>query len=168
MADKLCVGLIASAHGVRGLVKLRSFTHDPEAIATYGPLSDETGSRVLRVHLQSSVKDFWIARIDGVTDRDQADALAGTHLFVDRSALPAPDDPEEFYHADLLGLRAERQDGLVLGTVAGIHDFGAGDVIEVRGETGATHWLPFTRDAVPVVDVAGRRLVVDPPREVEA
>lgn len=168
MSARVCVGQITAAHGVRGMVKLRSFTTDPAAVAAYGALSDESGGRRFRVTLAGTAKDAFLARIEGVTTRNEAESLAGLRLFVDRSALPEPDDEEEFYHADLIGLRAERADGTLFGTVAAIHDFGAGDVVEIRTPDGAAETLPFTRAAVPVVDVAGGRLVVDPPAVVEA
>lgn len=168
MAERVCVGLIAGPHGVRGLVKVRSFTETPAAIEAYGPLTDEAGQARFRLTLLSQVKDCWIARVDGVTTRDKAEALQGRHLFVERGALPAA-GPDEFYHADLLGLRVETIDGDRLGQVVAVHNFGAGDVLEVRPDTGGVSlWFPFTAAAVPVVDVAGGRLVVDPPAEVEA
>lgn len=167
MSTKVCVGQFAGSHGVRGLVKLKSFTDDPKAVAAYGPLSDESGSRRFRVTLQGSVKDLWLARVDGIATREQAQALAGVRLFVDRSALPETEDEDEFYHADLIGLRAETADGAPFGTVLALYDFGAGDVLEIRLPDGRTELLPFTRAVVPVVDVKGGRLVVEPPDVVE-
>ncbi|HYD31035.1 MAG TPA: ribosome maturation factor RimM [Azospirillaceae bacterium] len=169
---KICVGQIVGVHGVRGLVKLISFTENPAAVVAYGPLSDEAGKRFFKVELMSTVKDHWLARIDGVADRTAAEALKGVRLHVDRSALPEPEE-EEFYHADLLGLRAELVDGTALGTVLSVHDFGAGDVLELtlapgfkdaagKGRSGVTA-IPFTRAVVPVVDVKGGRIVVDLP-----
>ncbi|HEY0832541.1 MAG TPA: ribosome maturation factor RimM [Azospirillum sp.] len=168
MSTKVCVGQFAGSHGVRGLVKLKSFTGDPKAVAAYGPLSDESGTRAFRVTLQGSNKDLWLARVDGVTTREQAQALAGVRLFVDRSALPDTEDADEFYHADLIGLRAERADGTPFGTVLALYDFGAGDMLEIRTPDGRTELLPFTRAVVPVVDVKGGRVVVEPPDVVEA
>ncbi len=167
MRRKVCVGQFTGAHGVRGMVKLRSFTADPAAVASYGPLSDEAGRRSFRVALAGAAKDAFLARVEGVTTREEAQALAGLNLFVDRDALPEPEDEEEFYHADLIGLRAERADGTAFGTVAAIHDFGAGDVLEIRTDRGVEA-LPFTRACVPVVDVKGGRVVVDPPAVIEA
>jgi 16S rRNA processing protein RimM len=159
---RICVGQILGAHGVRGLVKLASFTEDPEAIAQYGALTDEAGTRTFPVEIVGSNKGNWIARIDKVDDRDVAQALAGTRLFVDRSALPPPDE-DEFYHADLIGLRAELADGTVLGTVAAMHNFGAGDIVELAMLSGKKPLLPFDRETVPEIDTAGGRIVVDPP-----
>jgi 16S rRNA processing protein RimM len=158
------VGQIAGAHGVRGLVRVRSFTEEPEALTAYGPLTDESGRRGFRLELLSRQKGHWLARIDGVGDRNAAEALRNTRLYVERAALP-PTGEDEFYHADLLGLPAERPDGTPLGTVRAIHDFGAGDVIELTGPDGRPLTVPFTREAVPVVDPARGRLVVEPPDE---
>lgn len=168
MGTRVCVGQFAGAHGVRGMVKLRSFTAEPAAVASYGPLTDETGHRTFRVALAGSAKDLWLARVEGVRSREEAQALAGVRLYIDRAALPAPADEDEFYHADLIGLPAERVDGGVYGRVKAIYDFGAGDVLEVLTEDGRLDLLPFTRACVPVVDVKGGRIVVDPPAVTEA
>jgi len=136
-ADRICVGAISGAFGVRGEAKIKCFTDDPAAVGDYGPL--ET--------------------------REDAEALKGTRLYAERSALPPPDD-EEFYYADLLGLRVEMADGTVLGKVKAVQDFGAGDVIEyLPAGGGESLYLPFTREVVPTVDVAGGRVVVELPGE---
>lgn len=168
LSNRVCVGQFAGSHGVRGLVKLRSFTDDPAAVVTYGPLSDESGKRRFQVSLQSTVKDLFLARVEGITTREQAQELAGVRLYVDRAALPATEDEDEFYHADLIGLRAELADGTRFGIVKAVFDFGAGDVLEIRTEAGALEMLPFSKACVPVVDVRGGRLVVDLPAIVEA
>jgi len=167
MTSKLCVGQFAGSHGVRGLVKLRSFTQDPADVAAYGPLVDETG-RSFRVTLQGKAKDLFLAKVDGVATREQAQALAGLRLHVERAVLPETGDEDEFYHADLIGLRAERADGSLYGTVKAIYDFGGGDVLEIRVGSGALEMLPFSKACVPVVDVRGGRLVVDLPAVIEA
>jgi 16S rRNA processing protein RimM len=159
---RICVGQILGAHGVKGLVKLASFTEDPEAIASYGDLTDETGERIFSVTLVGAAKDHWLAKVEGITDRDAADALKRTQLFVDRENLPPPDE-DEFYHADLIGLRAELPDGTSIGTVAGLHNFGAGDIIEIALPSGKKPLLPFDRETVPEIDMAAGRLVIDPP-----
>jgi len=165
--NTVCVGQIVGVHGVRGLVKLKSFTEDPAAIAGYNPLTDQTGARTFTVELQSSMKDYWLARVQGVNDRTAAEALRGVHLHVDRDRLPPPEDEEEFYHADLIGLPVFRPDGSDIGTVVALHNFGGGDMLEVR-LSGRTVMVPFTKALVPVVDVPGGRIVADPPEDLLA
>lgn len=161
--ERVCVGQITAAHGVRGLVKLKSFTGNPRAVAGYGPLTDRAGGRVFRIRLMSAAKDHWLAEVGGVRDRNAAEALAGTRLYVERRLLPEPEEGE-FYHADLIGLPAFLPDGARFGSVTALYDFGAGDMVEIRMEEGGrTVLIPFTLAAVPVVDVAGGRITVDPP-----
>jgi 16S rRNA processing protein RimM len=160
--DRVCVGIIVGAHGVKGAVRVKSFTEEPGDVAAYGPLSDEAGRRSLRLEVIGGTKGAVIARIEGVSDRKGAEALAGTRLYLPRAALPEP-EADEYYHADLLGLAAELADGTPLGKVCAVHDFGAGDVIEVERDGGASLLVPFTRQIVPVVDLKGGRLVINPP-----
>jgi 16S rRNA processing protein RimM len=159
---RICVGQILGVHGVKGLVKLASFTEDPEAIARYRPLTDERGTRSFTIALRGVQKSHFLAHIDGIDDRDVAAALTGTRLYVERDLLPAP-DVDEVYHADLIGLRAELPDGTPFGAVAAIHNFGAGDLIEIVQPGGKRPVLPFNRAGVPEIDIAGGRIVVDPP-----
>jgi 16S rRNA processing protein RimM len=159
---RVLVGEIVSAHGIRGSVKLKSFTADPAAVAGYGPLTDEAGRRRFALRVTGAVKGLLIADVEGVRDRNAAEALRGVRLYVDRDRLPPPDE-EEFYHADLIGLPATTVDGRPFGTVAAIFDFGAGDMLEIRLTDGRLVQVPFTKAAVPHVDVAGRRVTVDPP-----
>ncbi len=160
--DRVCLGVITAAHGVKGLVRVKSFTAEPEAIARYGPLEDESGQRRLELQLVGAARGVLLARLPGIADRDAAERLKGTRLYLARAALPVPGD-EEYYHADLLGLAAVLRDGTVLGRVRAIHDYGAGDSIEIERAQGGIVVLPFTRAAVPEVDLAGGRLVVEPP-----
>lgn len=163
-AARVCVAAVAGAHGVRGLVRLKTFTEVPEDCAAYGPLSSQDGSRIFKVELQGRHKALLLARIEGVSDRDQAEALRGTRLYVERAALPEPEQEGEFYHADLIGLAAELRDGSALGRVRAVYDFGAGDTLELTGTPdGKPLMVPFTLAVVPEVDIAGGRLVVDPP-----
>lgn len=158
---RVCVGMISGAHGVRGLVKVKPFTEDPEGVTSYGPLSDESGLRSFRLELLSQAKGQWLARIEGVSDRTGADALRGTRLYVGRDLLPEPEE-DEFYHADLIGLRVESPDGEPFGIVRAVHDFGAGPLIEIDRRPGAI-MVPFTKATTPVVDLAAGRIVIDPP-----
>lgn len=168
MSNRVCVGAIAGAHGVRGAVRLKSFTADPLDIASYGPVEDEKGEKRFRLKVIGEAKGVVIATLAGVADRDAAEALKGTRLYVARSVLPAPEDEEEFYHADLLGLRVELADGTLLGTVRAIYDFGAGDMIELaKADRSGTAFLPFTKAVVPVVDLKGGRLIAELPDEIE-
>jgi 16S rRNA processing protein RimM len=160
---RICVARIGAAHGVKGEVKLWSFTADPAAVADYGPLESEDGTQRFEIEAMRPAKDHLVARLSGVRDRNAAERLANLRLYVARERLPAP-APEEFYHADLIGLRAESRDGSALATIVGIHDFGAGDLLELRpAGGGSTVLMPFTALTVPVVDIAGGRIVIDPP-----
>jgi 16S rRNA processing protein RimM len=168
MADqRICVGVITGAHGVQGFVRVKSFTATPEDVAAYGALSDETGTRTFGLTLTGAAKGVLLGRIDGVTDRNAAEALRGVEMWVDRSELPNADD-DEFYHADLIGLTAVRKDGSAFGTVRALHDFGAGEMIEFDLAEGGNVLLPFTHDVVPDVDIAAAQIVVNPPNAVDA
>jgi len=158
------MGVVGAPHGVRGAVRIKSFTDIPEAIANYGPLEDESGERRLTLRVVGDAKGdgMVIAMLSGIADRDRAEALRGMRLYAPRAALPAAPE-NEFYHADLVGLAAQLEDGTALGKVIAVHDFGAGDVIEIARDLGQPVLVPFTRAAVPVVDIAGGRVVIDPP-----
>ena len=160
--DRICVGAIAGAFGVRGEVRLKSFCAEPGDIATYGPLATEDGARQFTVTLTRPVTGGFGARLSGVAVREEAEALKGTTLWAPRTALPSlPDD--EFYHTDLIGLEVVDPGGTVLGRVRAIYDHGAGDILEVVGK--GLILLPFTRAVVPTVDLAAGRIVADPPAE---
>ena len=164
---KVCLAAIAGAHGVQGLVKLKTFTERREDVVAYGPLSDESGGRQFRLTLRGTQKGLLLAAIEGVSDRTAAEALKGLRLYVAREALPPPEDPEEFYHADLIGLAVEDTHGKPLGLVRGVEDFGAGPLLDVESDSGSI-LLPFTLAVVPLVDLPGRRLVADPPVALDA
>ena len=160
----VCVGVIAGAHGIRGHVRIKSFTAEAGDIVRYGVVYDAGGGTPLRLTVTGRNRDLVIARIVGIDDRNAAEALQGRKLFVPRGAFP-PLDAEEFYYADLVGLRAElvaepEHPRKTIGAVAAVHDFGGGDVIEVETERGVTIMVPFTRDAVPEVNVAEGWLVI--------
>src|SRR5262245_18319774 len=162
-ADRIVVAQIGAAHGIRGEVRLFSFTGDPMAVADYGPLETEDGSRSFEIETVRPAKDHLVARLRGVHDLKAAEQLRNLKLYVPRSRLPPPDE-EEYYHADLIGLAVVMRDGKEFGTVVAIQNYGAGDLVEVAPAAGGpTVMLPFTDSVVPVVDIAAGRLVVEPP-----
>ena len=165
--DLILIARIGAPHGVKGAVRVKAFTGDAAAIGDYGPLVAMDGQAFEIAHLRPE-KSVVIVSFAGVDGRDAAAALNGTELYVARSALPASDDADEFYHVDLIGLAALMPDGERLGTVIAVHDFGAGEMLEIEQARGKTLLLPFTRAVVPQIDLAGGRLVVVPPPEVEA
>jgi 16S rRNA processing protein RimM len=169
VAERIRVARIGAAHGVRGEVKLWSFTEDPLAVADYGPLQTEDGAQAFEIESLRPGKDFLVARLKGVNDRSAAEKLTNTDLFVPRQRLPAIEEADTFYYADLVGLSAVTADGKTLGTVSAVHNFGAGDIIEIAPEGGGqTLMLPFTDDVVPEVDMKGKRIIVMPPVQSEA
>lgn len=161
-ADKVCVGAIAGAHGVKGAVRIKSFTGVPEDVAAYGPVTDADVDRTFALQVTGSSRGQIIARIEGVADREAAEALSGVRLYVARDALPPADD-DEYYHADLIGLRVEDGAGATLGSVGAVHDFGAGDVLDILLENGRSVTVPFTREVVPTVDIGGGHIVLEAP-----
>jgi 16S rRNA processing protein RimM len=164
---KVCIARIGAAHGVRGEVRLWPFTADPLAVASYGPLETTDGKRRFEIATARAAKDHLVARIKGVDTREAAEALNGLELFVAREKLPAT-DADEFYHADLIGLAAVSTAGDTLGRIIAVHNFGAGDIIEIAlGGGGETKLLPFTNAVVPTVDLAGGRVVIELPQLIE-
>ncbi|MBB3712665.1 16S rRNA processing protein RimM [Limimaricola variabilis] len=163
MGDLICVGRLAGAFGVRGEVRLKSFCADPEAIADYVPLLTKEGREFRQVVITGQATGAYTARLDGITTKEEADALKGADLFAPRDRLPAlPDD--EYYHADLIGLPVHDTGGALLGTVRAVLNHGAGDLLELLPpDGGATVLLPFTLAAVPTVDLGAGRIVADPP-----
>ncbi len=167
MAERIRVARIGAAHGVRGEVKLWSFTQDPLAVAGYGPLESEDGARAFEIESLRPAKDFLVARLAGIATRDAAEKLTNTDLFVPRERLPAIEEEDTFYHADLIGCAAVTASGVSVGTVSALHNFGAGDIIEIAPEGGGqTLMLPFTEATVPEVDVKAKRIVVTKPEEI--
>ncbi len=163
MNEMVCVGAIAGAFGVRGEVRLKSFCAEPEDIEAYAPLSTEDGCRSFSVQLTGSAKNGFVARLGGVLTKEDADALRGVSLFAPRDRLPSlPDD--EYYHADLIGLQVLDTGGTALGEVRAVLNHGAGDLLEIHGPgLKTTVLLPFTLAAVPTVDLASGRIIIDPP-----
>jgi 16S rRNA processing protein RimM len=168
MAGRLIlVGRVAGAFGVKGEVRISSYTEDPMALARYRVLLREDGTPALELTAARPAKGGLIARAKEADTREAAEALRGLRLHVAREALPPPDDEDEYYVADLIGLAVESREGEPLGVVKSVQDFGAGDLLEVQPEAGASWWLPFTREAVPEIRVSERRIIADPPRETE-
>jgi 16S rRNA processing protein RimM len=163
VAERVCVAQIGAPHGVRGEVRLWVFTEDPAAIAQFGPLQSEDGGRSFEIAALRPAKDHFVARLKGVDDRNAAEALTNVKLYVARDQLPAADDDDTFYHADLIGLAAVSADGETFGSVVGVHNFGAGDLLELKPPKGRTVMIPFTAACVPEVDIVGGRVVVAPP-----
>jgi len=159
---RICLGQIGAAHGIRGEVRLHSFTADPAAIAQYGPLESDDG-RVFEIEDLRPAKKHFVARLAGIITRSAAEQLTNIKLYVPRERLPAPTATDEFYHADLIGLAVVDRAGARLGTVVAVQNYGAGDLIEVRPEAGGnTELLPFNAVNVPAVDIAAGRIVVSP------
>jgi 16S rRNA processing protein RimM len=160
---RVLIGVVVGAQGVRGQVRIKSFAALPRDVAAYGPLQDKAGRRRFEVKAEGFVRGAVIARIAGIADRDAAEALRGTELYVERGALPTPAEGE-YYQADLIGLAAEDKAGATIGTVRGVEDYGAGPLLEIElaGEN-RTALVPFTKAVLVAVDLAGGRLVLDPP-----
>lgn len=164
-AAQICVARIGAPHGVRGQVRLWTFTEDPYAVLDYGPLATKDGKRTIEIDNVREAKGHLVATLKGVTDRDAAARLNGVELFVARDALPDTEDGE-YYHADLIGLAAVNAAGEAIGRVVAMHDFGAGDIIEIAPPSGPTLLLPFTDAVVPTVDIAGGKVVIEMPGEI--
>lgn len=154
------LAVIGAAHGIRGEVKVKSFTSDPTALGDYGPLRSHDG-RIFTVSTIRPVRNGVVVRFKEIADRDAAEGLAGTQLFIGRAALPDDLDEDEFYHADLIGLTVRDRLGETIGTVTAIHDFGAGDVVEVRSGKRAAMMVPFSVAAIPEVHVGEGFIVID-------
>jgi 16S rRNA processing protein RimM len=162
----ICVARIGAAHGVRGAVKLWTFTEDPLAVKRYGPLTTKDGTRQFEVATAREAKGHLVATLKGIATRDEAERLNGVELYIAREKLPDTDD-DEYYHADLIGLAAVNAADEPIGRVIAIHNFGAGDIIEIAPPHGTTVLLPFTNAVVPTVDLAGGRVVIVLPQEVD-
>jgi 16S rRNA processing protein RimM len=166
-SEWVCVAAVATAHGLHGALKLRTFTEHPEDVAAYGPVYDRRGQRLFELQVVGRAAGGVIARAPGIEDRDAALALRGRELFVPRRALPDL-DADEFYVSDLQGLAAELAGGRRLGAVRAVENYGAGDVIEIVADDGRSLALPFDRETVPEIDIERGRVVVAPPAELAA
>ena len=167
MPADILLGVVTAAQGLRGEVRVKTFTESPEMLARYGYLRTTDGRTLEVAALRTGKSDGAVVRFKGVEDREAAEQLVNAKLLVERSMLPAT-APEEYYHADLIGLRAQDSEGRVIGEVRAIHNFGAGDVLELERLGGGTLLLPFTRDFVPKVDLANEFVTVSEPDDVEA
>src|SRR5258708_4845958 len=163
---QICIARIGAPHGVRGAVKLWTFTEDPMAVKQYGPLVTKDGARKFEVATAREAKGHLVATLKGIATREEAERLNGLELYVAREALPATDE-DEYYHADLIGLAAVTTANEPLGRVVAIHNFGAGDIIEIARPQGTTMLLPFSNAVVPSVDLKGGRVVIELPAEIE-
>lgn len=160
--DLICVGAIGAARGLQGDLRVKSFTQDIEALGSYGPLTDETGTKTFNVKVLGQQKGLVLVRIKGVNDRNAADALKGQTLYLERARLPKTDE-DEFYFSDLVGLKAELADGAPFGEVALAEDHGGGPFLEIITSGHGRVLVPFTKASVPEVDLEGGRIVIDPP-----
>jgi 16S rRNA processing protein RimM len=163
---RVLLGVVIAAHGIKGEVKVKTFTESPERLSVYGPLTTEAGRALEVAALRASKGDEAVVRFAGISDRNAAERLKGQSLYVPRSALPEIGE-HEFYLADLIGLRAEDAAGKQLGVVKAVHNFGAGDVLEIEFKGGTTEFVAFTDTNVPTVDIGGGRVVIVPPSFAE-
>ena len=160
LENPILLGVVGGAHGIKGEVRIKSFTEDPTDIKAYGPLFDAKGNKYT-IRTARIQKNVVVVTINEIADRNGAELLNGTELFVDRSALPE-DDEDEFYQSDIVGMAVESVDGAAIGTVIAFHDFGAGEVIEIKPERGSSVMIPFSEAAVPDIDVERRVMIVEP------
>jgi 16S rRNA processing protein RimM len=166
MAREVLLGVVIGAQGLKGEVKVKTFTQSPDRLGAYGPLHTKDGKSFRATFLRETI-DGAVVAVEGVNGRTAAEALKGAELYVPRAALPK-EDADEFYHADLIGLRAEDTEGRAMGTVRALHNFGAGDVIELVRDDGDEVFLPFTREVAQQIDIEGGRIVIAAPEEIEA
>lgn len=163
----VAVGVITGAHGIKGQVKLRSFTSDPQDVGNYSPLLNETGTRRFEVHVDGETQQGLIVTVKGIKDRNAAETLKGTQLFTEKSNLPPPSD-EEFYYDDLIGLEVRDNTGVALGKVVALYDFGAGDIIEIKMTAGGKEMYPFTRQNFPDIRSEEGYILAELPEIIDA
>jgi len=166
LSERILVGVFGAPHGVRGELRIKSYTQDPLSLAEYDGLHDEAGRAIEIVSARPLKDDLLVARVKNVSDRDAAQALTHTKLFIPREKLP-PTEEDEFYTRDLIGLRAETAEGGLIGTIVAVPNYGAGDILEIAPPAGETLLYPFTHAVVPTVDIKGGRVIVIPPEETE-
>lgn len=161
--DLVLMAEVVGVHGIKGAVKLKILSDDPEALPDYAPFCDATRKKTFEILSVQQHGGTYLADIEGITDRNAAEKMRGTKLYVPRDRLPEIDEEETFYHVDLIGLAARWPDGKPMGKVVSVANFGAGDLIEIRPAKGASFYVPFTGDAVPEVDIKGGTITIDPP-----
>jgi 16S rRNA processing protein RimM len=162
------MGRIGAAHGIKGEVRIQSFTEDPLALASYGPLSTNKPGLTIKILAARTPTNVLVARLEGINDRNAAEKLNGVELYVDRALLPDTADDDDFYHADLIGLEARLESGTIIGKVSAIPNFGAGDLIEIRDpQSGDTYLYPFTKAVVPAIHIEQGYLTIVAPTETE-
>jgi 16S rRNA processing protein RimM len=165
--NKVCIAKILTAHGVRGLVKLRCFLEDPASLSDYNPLETQDG-RKFSIALKNPIKEDWVASISGITDRNDAEKLRHLELFIDRDRLPETDE-DEFYIDDLIGCTAIDKDGAKIGDVVGLENYGAGDLLEIRPATGGkSYYLPMAEPYVGEIDLDNKTVTIEPAEEFMA
>lgn len=168
VSKRLLMGRIGAAHGIGGEVRIQSFTQEPLDLTRYGRFETNRPGLTVEIEAARGTTNMLVARLKGVRDRTAAEKLNGVELYVSRERLPAPEDEDDFYHADLIGLEARLADGTVLGKVVAIPNYGASDLLEVRDErTGDTFLYPFTRAVVPEIHIGEGYLVIEVPLEAE-
>ncbi|MFN3827232.1 MAG: ribosome maturation factor RimM [Micavibrio sp.] len=161
---RICLGEISTAHGVRGLVRVRIYGDNPETLTTHGPLfTSETGSGTVTIRLKNAANKFWIAEVEGVSDRNTAEALRGTKLWIERSSLPDPESDDEFYYEDLVGMKVRSEAEGDIGIVIAVENFGASDLLEIRPLAGHTFYLPFVDEYIIEVNVPQKTITADIP-----
>jgi 16S rRNA processing protein RimM len=163
----ILVARVAGAFGVKGEVRLTAYTADAMALLAYRDLKRESGAAGLTLLSARPHKGGIVGRAKEIETREQAEALRGLRLYIPREALPSPEDADEYYLVDLIGLAVETPEGAPLGVVRNVQDFGAGDLLEIQPPQGASWWLPFTREAVPEVRIAEKKILAVPPAETE-
>ncbi len=166
-ARRVCLGRAIGARGLKGEVRIKTFTQDPLAIGNYGPLQNEAGVRQFEISNVKAIKDGVVARLKGVSTREEADALKGVEFYVERARLPDISDDSTYYFEDLIGMVAINENGSALGQVVSVQNFGAGDLLEVRPATGgATVLVPFTKEIVPDIDREAGWMLMQPPEGI--
>lgn len=154
---------IVGVHGIKGMVKLKTFSSNPEGLADYAPLCDSEGNPSLTILSVKQHGSTWLATLEGVSDRSAAEKLRGTRLYIPRARLPDITQENTYYHADLIGLAAKFPDGRDMGRIASVANFGAGDLLEIKPLNGTSFFVPFTNKNVPEIDIERKLAIIDPP-----